>query len=70
MGSMPQALVRREGLMAHTGRIKATRGGLTLNGTTMSVDPTWRAERLELIRASHRFPLDESQAAGWAGDRL
>ena len=49
-GVYAEALVRREGLMAHTGRIKATRGGLTLNGTTMSVDPTYRAERLELIR--------------------
>ena len=49
-GVYAEALVRREGLLTHTGRIKATRGGLTLNGTTMSVDPTWRAERLELIR--------------------
>jgi hypothetical protein len=49
-GVYGEALVRREGLLAHTGRIKATRGGLTVNGTIMSVDPTWRAERLELIR--------------------
>ena len=49
-GVYAEALVRREGLMAHTGRIKATRGGMTLTGPTVSVDPTYRAERIELIR--------------------
>jgi hypothetical protein len=49
-GVYAEALVRREGLLAHTGRIKATRGGMVLTGPTVSVDPTYRAERLELIR--------------------
>ena len=31
-GVYAEALVRREGLLAHTGRIKATRGGMTLTG--------------------------------------
>ncbi len=49
-GIYAEALVRREGLLAHTGRIKATRGGITLTGPAVIVDPTYRAERLELIR--------------------
>ena len=36
-GVYAEALVRREGLLAHTGRIKATRGGMTLTGPTVAL---------------------------------